>query len=56
MVANAGLCSYVLAQELTEEAWQTVIDVDLTGVWHTAKAAIPILKEQGTGGSIILTS
>jgi NAD(P)-dependent dehydrogenase (short-subunit alcohol dehydrogenase family) len=25
-------------------------------VWHTAKAAIPILKEQGTGGSIILTS
>ena len=56
VVANAGLWSYGLAQELTEEAWQTVIDVDLTGVWHTAKAAIPILKEQGTGGSIILTS
>jgi NAD(P)-dependent dehydrogenase (short-subunit alcohol dehydrogenase family) len=55
-VANAGLWSYGLAQELTEEAWQTVIDVDLTGVWHTAKAAIPILKEQGTAGSIILTS
>jgi NAD(P)-dependent dehydrogenase (short-subunit alcohol dehydrogenase family) len=56
VIANAGLWSYGLAQDLTEEAWQTVIDVDLTGVWHTTKAAIPILKEQGTGGSIILTS
>jgi (+)-trans-carveol dehydrogenase len=56
VVANAGLWSYVLAQELTEEAWQTVMDVALTGVWHTAKAAIPILQEQGSGGSIILTS
>jgi NAD(P)-dependent dehydrogenase (short-subunit alcohol dehydrogenase family) len=48
--------SYGLAHELSEEAWRTVIDVDLTGVWHTMKAAIPILKAQGTGGSIILTS
>ncbi len=56
VVANAGLWSYGLAHELTELAWDTVIDVDLTGVWHTTKAAIPILKQQGTGGSIILTS
>jgi SDR family mycofactocin-dependent oxidoreductase len=56
VIANAGMWSYGLAHELTEEAWQTVIDVDLTGVWHTMKAVIPILKQQGTGGSIILTS
>ena len=28
----------------------------MTGVWHTAKAAIPHLIEQGTGGSIVLIS
>jgi (+)-trans-carveol dehydrogenase len=33
-----------------------MIDTNLTGVWHTAKAAIPHLKAGGRGGSIILTS
>jgi len=33
-----------------------VIDVNLTGVWHTAKAAIPTLIAQGQGGSIIMIS
>jgi (+)-trans-carveol dehydrogenase len=56
VVANAGLWSYGLSEELSELAWSVVIDVVLTGVWHTTKAAIPVLKEQGTGGSIILTS
>lgn len=56
VVANAGMWSYGLAEELSEVAWQTVIDVVLTGVWHTTKAAIPILKAQATGGSIIITS
>ena len=33
-----------------------MLDINLTGVWHTAKAAIPHLKAGGNGGSIILTS
>jgi NAD(P)-dependent dehydrogenase (short-subunit alcohol dehydrogenase family) len=33
-----------------------MIDVNLTGVWHTAKAAIPHIRAGGRGGSIILTS
>jgi NAD(P)-dependent dehydrogenase (short-subunit alcohol dehydrogenase family) len=33
-----------------------MIDTNLTGVWHAAKAAIPHLKAGGRGGSIILTS
>jgi NAD(P)-dependent dehydrogenase (short-subunit alcohol dehydrogenase family) len=33
-----------------------MIDVNLTGEWHAAKAAIPHLIGQGRGGSIILTS
>ena len=33
-----------------------MIDINLTGVWHTAKAAIPHLIDSGRGGSIIITS
>jgi SDR family mycofactocin-dependent oxidoreductase len=55
--ANAGIWIFGdLAHEVAEGDWQDLIDVNLTGVWHTAKAAIPHLIAQGTGGSIIITS
>jgi SDR family mycofactocin-dependent oxidoreductase len=54
--ANAGIVSYGRAEELDEQTWRDVIDVDLTGEWHAAKAAIPHLRAGGRGGSIILTS
>ena len=42
--------------ELTDAAWQDVIDVNLTGVWRTCVAAVPSMIAAGNGGSIILTS
>jgi SDR family mycofactocin-dependent oxidoreductase len=55
--ANAGIFLFgEQAQDIAEQDWEEVIDINLTGVWHTAKAAIPHLIAQGTGGSIILTS
>ena len=56
VVANAGICSANMSWEITPEQWQETLDVNLTGVFHTAKAAIPHLIKQGTGGSIIFTS
>jgi len=56
VVANAGIVGYGLAHDLEEQAWHDVLDVNLTGVWHTAKAAIPHLIEQDRGGSIVLVS
>jgi SDR family mycofactocin-dependent oxidoreductase len=56
VVANAGIDSANFAWEITDEQWDEVLDTNLKGVWHTAKAAIPTLIAQGTGGSIILTS
>jgi len=55
VVANAGIATAAPAWELTEEMFQEMIDVNLTGVWKTVKPAIPIMIEQGSG-SIILTS
>jgi len=54
--ANAGISSVGRADELPEQTWQDMIDTNLTGVWHAAKAAIPHLKAGGRGGSIIITS
>jgi SDR family mycofactocin-dependent oxidoreductase len=55
--ANAGIGSSPYAShELPEPVWQDMIDINLTGVWHTTKAAIPHLIEGGRGGSIVLTS
>jgi SDR family mycofactocin-dependent oxidoreductase len=56
VVANAGIFSFAPIAELTETMWQDVIDTNLTGIWHTVKAAIPRMVEQGTGGSMVLTS
>ena len=53
--ANAGIFSFGRLEELSETAWRDMLDVNLTGVWHAAKAAIPHLRA-ARGGSIILTS
>ncbi|GAA3390517.1 mycofactocin-coupled SDR family oxidoreductase [Cryptosporangium minutisporangium] len=56
VIANAGMTSAARAWEIDAEHWKTTIDINLTGAFHTAKAAIPIMIEQGTGGSITFTS
>jgi NAD(P)-dependent dehydrogenase (short-subunit alcohol dehydrogenase family) len=57
VVANAGIGNggKPLA-ETDEQTWQDMIDVNLTGVWLTTKAAIPHMIAGGRGGSIVLTS
>lgn len=56
VVANAGIINFGYTWTLAEQQWQDVIDINLTGVFHTVKAAIPSLIEADRGGSIVLTS
>jgi NAD(P)-dependent dehydrogenase (short-subunit alcohol dehydrogenase family) len=37
VAANAGIMGAGLVWELTEDEWQDVVDVNLTGVWHTIR-------------------
>ncbi|HTF11441.1 MAG TPA: mycofactocin-coupled SDR family oxidoreductase [Asanoa sp.] len=54
VVANAGIFVFGdKTEDVTEQQWADVIDINLTGVWHTAKAAIPVMAD---GGSIVITS
>lgn len=51
VIANAGI-----APMQSPDAWHDVIDVNLTGAYHTVDVAVPAMVEQGTGGSIVLIS
>jgi SDR family mycofactocin-dependent oxidoreductase len=56
VIANAGMTTAARVWEIDAEHWRESIDVNLTGAFHTAKAAVPIMLEQGSGGSIVFTS
>ncbi len=55
VVANAGVFQISPALQLDDAGWQETIDINLTGVWHTARVALPHLIANN-GGSIIMTS
>ena len=56
VLGNAGIINnYKKTWKLDEDDFRNVIDVNIVGVWHTLKAAVPTLIEQGDGGSIVLT-
>jgi SDR family mycofactocin-dependent oxidoreductase len=46
---NAGICAYGLAHELTEEAWDTMLDINLKGAWLVARRVIPVMMRQRAG-------
>jgi SDR family mycofactocin-dependent oxidoreductase len=56
LVANAGVLSWGRIFEMSEEQWDSVIEVNLNGTWRTVRAAVPAMIEAGNGGSIIIVS
>ncbi len=52
LVNNAGISGAQWGTELSEVAWDTIMDVNATGVYLGTKAAIPAMQKAG-GGSII---
>ncbi len=44
LVANAGVGHFAPIESLTIEQWQETIDINLTGVFYSVKAALPALK------------
>jgi NAD(P)-dependent dehydrogenase (short-subunit alcohol dehydrogenase family) len=56
VVANAGIWSAAPFVEMSDEMYRDMIDVQMHGPYNTCKATVPILVEQGSGGSIIIIS
>ncbi|OBH04279.1 MULTISPECIES: mycofactocin-coupled SDR family oxidoreductase [unclassified Mycobacterium] len=56
IVANAGIGTFGnKLHKIGEKVWQDMIDVNLSGVWHTVKSGVPHIIAGGRGGSIVLT-
>ena len=54
---NAGIEGEpALTHKCTEENWNRVLAINLTGVWHCMKAEIAQMLKQGGGGAIVNTS
>jgi SDR family mycofactocin-dependent oxidoreductase len=54
--ATAGITSRGFATEMTEATWQTMLDVNLSGVWRTCKVTAPHLIARGAGSVILVSS
>ena len=55
-VANAGIISFQYFDEITDDTWDAVVDVNMKGAWNTARAVVPAMQAGRRGGSIVITS
>jgi SDR family mycofactocin-dependent oxidoreductase len=46
---NAGICGYGLAHELSEDAWDAMLDINLKGAWIVARRVIPHMMARRCG-------
>ncbi len=56
IVPNAGIAHVAKIEDLEPDKLDQVIAVNFKGTFNTIKAAIPVFKQQGTGGHIIVIS
>ncbi|ASR34789.1 3-ketoacyl-ACP reductase [Prauserella marina] len=56
VLANAGISSPAPTLEMSDQTWQDMIDINLTGVWKSLKVSVPHIVSGGRGGSVVITS
>jgi SDR family mycofactocin-dependent oxidoreductase len=56
VVANAGIVSTGPLDEVTDEVWRQLMDTNLTGVFHTLRAAVPVMRRQRFGRIVVTSS
>lgn len=56
VINNAGITRDVSFRKMTEELWQSVLDVNLNGTFNVCKAAVPYLVSKGYGKIINMAS
>ncbi|MFZ5775935.1 MAG: bifunctional aldolase/short-chain dehydrogenase [Thermodesulfobacteriota bacterium] len=56
LVPNAGIAQVARLEELDPDAFRKVMEVNCMGVFTVIRAAIPVFRRQGTGGSVVINS
>jgi SDR family mycofactocin-dependent oxidoreductase len=56
VIANAGVVAIGDTETRSEPVFNTIVDTNLKGVWHTMLATVPSIVRKGQGGSVVLVS
>jgi SDR family mycofactocin-dependent oxidoreductase len=56
VIANAGIVSTGQLEDVTDEIWRQLLDTNLGGVFHTLRAAIPVMRRQRFGRIVVTSS
>jgi len=56
LVCNAGVWEGAPVEEISEELWDRVLDINLKGTWAICRAVVPFMKKQGGGRIVIVSS
>ena len=56
LVCNAGICHYGLLQDISEENWDRLFDVNVKGVYHCVIAAMPFFLKKQKGCIVTVSS
>lgn len=57
LVANAGIWGQLATiADMSEEAWQETVDINLTGMWKSVKAVAPYMIDRGEGAIVLISS
>lgn len=56
LVNNAGITRDAIVPKMTEEMWDAVLAVNLGGVFNCSKVAVGVMKRQGSGKIVNISS
>ena len=56
LICNAGIWEGAPLEEMSEELWDRVLEINLKGTWTVCRAAVPHMKQRGSGRIVIISS
>ena len=56
LICNAGVWRGAPVEEISEELWDQVLEVNLRGTWTVCRASVPLMKKQKYGRIVIVSS
>lgn len=56
LIANAGICQPVALEAITDAQWDDMVATNLTGTFHCLRAVVPVMRRQGSGRVLVVSS
>jgi len=56
LICNAGIWEGAPVESISEDLWAKTLDINLKGTWSVCRAAVPVMKQQGFGRIVIVSS